>query len=1618
MLDCLKARQKTLPRSLMSGYLWKYYLEDDVENFRRVLLESGYTTRAGVGGASQKGHATGKDNLGLGIGSPGSFGTSPTLVVKSRKEAESQAGLTLTRSDINHRDSSGRTLLHLAASSTADNAFEFASALLEHPLTDIYIQDNENAWTALHRAFYVGNVTIAHSIIIRDLQDAFGHGSGQVHHLAGGLIKIKDKEGNGPFDLFEMTLEGEMTDAAHLRHLAGAASDSDDDAMPGVSDDDAVKGSLISYMNLQGDEMFSFGSNQNVTLGFGDEDDRLRPERITLKRPDHLYFEAYRDYVRSLSSPWAGGDLSKSSVLQPTFVSDLPSVIRNKPIRFQDVHMSKLHSAVLTDDPKSNLHVCGHGQGGRLGLGDERTRFQFVCVDSPAISNKKIAAVALGQNHTIALSDQGEVFTWGSNDCGQLGYDLPTSPGREDEALQTSPRRIFGPLKKETIQGVAASRLHSVAYTDSALYTWGKNEGQLGIVHSESRSTTIQAVPRNVAASRFSSPILAVSAIDRATTVLLESREVIVFAHYVYIKPEIPLHGFDNYFLKSSFMTTNYDRTPNRICKVVSAGDTICALSSSGQVYTMTVSEPPALQDNAASTTNPKLGSRNGLSNPVRVWSNKKTHLAARDVDIDQSGSIILVTHAGSVWRRVRRAKIKDATAAGIGENKPKDYKFTRVPGLTRVTAVRASGFGAYAAIREDCQKTRDEIAVSPSTLLADLWPLVPFQTLYPADDDSPAFPKRDLIDMVLKSTDPDEDIKSILQTRDSQTLPYDLLLGSTTSEIEIPVHQFIVSARSKIIRTAIEELNLFEKFTIPDVLVVERAEDGRVKVVFQGADIVTLLNLALYFYTDSLAPVWTRPPKQAMAFRYRQVRSELQKFANKLEMNYLESALKRIVLPASTLHKDMENAYADSSFFENADIIVTLADDEEVWVHGALMCQRCPFFEGLFKGRTGGQWLTERRGKLEHPEDAIRVDLSNISEDVFQKVLRHIYAGTGPELFDDVVADGLDEFLDSVVDVMSAANELMLDRLSEVCQQVVGRYVTTRNVCSLLNAIAPCSVTTFKTKALEYICYNLEAVLQHGHLDELDEDLFIDLDETAIRIQVDCSIMSRTNQQEEHVREKYPDLERRREQERQAKIDSIVLFNKYGDADPKVPSSFRAGSFHELADVPKPTPSRRRSSTYMPTSPSLGATPLLKGKASAADLMFEMEDDEEQAETPISSFKNKLAAADISPLTPASTAGKPWGEVTKAAQSYGSIDESATPSKPRPAGQPWGASPLPSNKLDMREIMQQTAGKQVSSLSAALGTAPASAPKAAGSNSFSGKMSQKERKKQQQALQSTKSDTNITTTSPAATPSSPWQTVGLRPQPASRTSSGQATPTQPIPSGPRAPPMTMRQTIAGSGTPSNEKSPWTGKAIISPSNTAPAIVTQAPAQAPAQTPRPSSSKSNATPKKSATPGQRESGFAISDKPVTVQSVRHVPKPERNINIDQRNMLDILSEQEIQKQEIRDFGSKRSLMEIQQEQSFMEWWDKESARVREEEAAANAPKPRSKSGGRGSRRRGRGGAATTSIASNENTQPSGGERKKMGRRGRGGGQAGQAGKNKVPADAAAASISTANEATK
>ena len=113
-----------------------------------------------------------------------------------------------------------------------------------------------------------------------------------------------------------------------------------------------------------------------------------------------------------------------------------------------------------------------------------------------------ITSIALGQDHTLALTSGGYILSWGHNRFAQLGYvfDAPETPNlraKDDEQIQVSPRRIVGPLKKEWVKGVAAGRMSSACWTSESVWTWGTNAGHLGY---DKASNPVQILPRKVTA--------------------------------------------------------------------------------------------------------------------------------------------------------------------------------------------------------------------------------------------------------------------------------------------------------------------------------------------------------------------------------------------------------------------------------------------------------------------------------------------------------------------------------------------------------------------------------------------------------------------------------------------------------------------------------------------------------------------------------------------------------------------------------------------------------------------------------------------------------------------------------------------------------------------------------------------------------------------------------------------------------------------------------------------------------------------------------------------------------------------------------------------------------------
>ncbi len=218
--------------------LWSCYIADNVDRFRRLLALTGHSAQAAavwnanVAAGSSAGFGGGSGDTG---GSP--YATSPRASVgKARKTsghgagpgpAKSGASGNIGKNEINSRDHAGLTILLRAAGSASNNAFAFVQALLEHPAIDIYVQDLESGWNALHRALYAGNIAIARLLLQKERKDMAGHTLGAPVGRVGQLIKTKDHEGNSPFDLYNSTIGERLLDA--LDDTGSSSGDQSDD---------------------------------------------------------------------------------------------------------------------------------------------------------------------------------------------------------------------------------------------------------------------------------------------------------------------------------------------------------------------------------------------------------------------------------------------------------------------------------------------------------------------------------------------------------------------------------------------------------------------------------------------------------------------------------------------------------------------------------------------------------------------------------------------------------------------------------------------------------------------------------------------------------------------------------------------------------------------------------------------------------------------------------------------------------------------------------------------------------------------------------------------------------------------------------------------------------------------------------------------------------------------------------------------------------------------------------------------------------------------------------------------------------------------------------------------
>lgn len=140
-------------------------------------------------------------------------------------------------------------------------------------------------------------------------------------------------------------------------------------------------------------------------------------------------------------------------------------------------------SVVLNDN--GEVFSWGYNKDGQLGLGDFETRFFPKKINFP--NNAKIKKIAVGRDHTIALGLNGEVYTWGVNESGQLGTG--------DFVNKNTPQKINLPNNAKVKSLVANEAWSFLITEDDEIFSFGGNiAGTLGVGIYKDKIPTVEKV--------------------------------------------------------------------------------------------------------------------------------------------------------------------------------------------------------------------------------------------------------------------------------------------------------------------------------------------------------------------------------------------------------------------------------------------------------------------------------------------------------------------------------------------------------------------------------------------------------------------------------------------------------------------------------------------------------------------------------------------------------------------------------------------------------------------------------------------------------------------------------------------------------------------------------------------------------------------------------------------------------------------------------------------------------------------------------------------------------------------------------------------------------------------
>ncbi|KAL7516639.1 hypothetical protein ACHAWX_001630 [Stephanocyclus meneghinianus] len=150
------------------------------------------------------------------------------------------------------------------------------------------------------------------------------------------------------------------------------------------------------------------------------------------------------------------GDTSDQD--EPTYVDAL------RGVGVKEIACGSGHTVVLTVE--GEVYTWGRGDDGRLGHGDNG--WKYVPRLTHSLTGQIITRVTCGSYHTAAVSSNGDLYTWGGGMYGKLGHG--------NESGHSTPRRVDALAGMNIVDIACGSRHTAVVTSRGCLYTWGDKE--------------------------------------------------------------------------------------------------------------------------------------------------------------------------------------------------------------------------------------------------------------------------------------------------------------------------------------------------------------------------------------------------------------------------------------------------------------------------------------------------------------------------------------------------------------------------------------------------------------------------------------------------------------------------------------------------------------------------------------------------------------------------------------------------------------------------------------------------------------------------------------------------------------------------------------------------------------------------------------------------------------------------------------------------------------------------------------------------------------------------------------------------------------------------------------